>query len=138
VEFRFRTFSGPGTKITDEVRKTRRQNILSSLATSHGLLFFYRGKSPYDRKQIPIISDFCKHYGLPLIPVSVDGVISSNLTHSRIDKGQANRLGVRYFPALLLVNPQTQSIAPVAYGLTTQDVLAERLVQVSTQFKGEQ
>jgi conjugal transfer pilus assembly protein TraF len=55
-----------------------------------------------------------------------------------LDNGQANRLGVRFFPAVLLVNPQNQFVAPVAYGLTTQDVLMERLVSVATQFKGEQ
>ncbi|HFE6145730.1 TPA: conjugal transfer protein TraF, partial [Legionella pneumophila] len=105
---------------------------------SHGLLFFYRGKSLYDLKQIPIVVDFCKRFHIQLMPVSVDGATSPELLNSRMDQGQANRLGVRYFPALLLVNPVSQRVSPVAYGLTTQDVLMERIKQVANQFKGEE
>ncbi|WP_131783644.1 type-F conjugative transfer system pilin assembly protein TraF [Legionella gresilensis] len=130
--------SNLGAKITDEVRQAKQIKTITSLSTSHGLLFFYRGKSLYDLKQISIIADFCRRFHLTLMPVSVDGALSKELPDSRIDQGQANRLGVRFFPALLLVNPVNQEILPVAYGLTTQDVLMARLIQVATHFKGEQ
>ncbi|HGO6706854.1 TPA: type-F conjugative transfer system pilin assembly protein TraF [Legionella pneumophila] len=130
--------SNLGAKITDEVRESQTVDIINSLSKSHGLLFFYRGKSPYDLKQIPIIVDFCKRFRIQLMPVSVDGAISPELLNSRMDQGQANRLGVRYFPALLLVNPSSQRVSPVAYGLATQDVLMERIKQVANQFKGEE
>lgn len=130
--------SNLGAKITDEVRESQTVDIINSLSKSHGLLFFYRGKSPYDLKQIPIVVDFCKRFHIQLMPVSVDGATSPELLNSRMDQGQANRLGVRYFPALLLVNPVSLRVSPVAYGLTTQDVLMERLKQVYSQFKGEE
>lgn len=130
--------SNLGAKITDGVRESQTVDIINSLSKSHGLLFFYRGESPYDLKQIPIIVDFCKRFRIQLMPVSVDGAISPELLNSRMDQGQANRLGVRYFPALLLVNPASQRVSPVAYGLTTQDVLMERIKQVANQFKGEE
>ncbi|HHF7375958.1 MULTISPECIES: type-F conjugative transfer system pilin assembly protein TraF [Legionellaceae] len=130
--------SNMGTKITDEVRESHRIEVITTLAKSHGLLFFYRGKSPYDLKQIPILADFCHRFRLTLMAISVDGVISPEFPHSKIDSGQANHLGVHYFPALLLVNPLSRKTESVAYGLTTQDVLMERLVQVATQFQGEQ
>ena len=130
--------SNLGAKITDEVRESQTVAIINRLSKSHGLLFFYRGKSPYDLKQIPIVADFCRRFNLSLMPVSVDGVVSRELMNSRVDQGQANRLGVRYFPALLLVNPQNQHVSPIAYGLTTQDVLMERIKQVATQFKGDE
>lgn len=129
--------SNLGAKVTDEVREGRQTQILDALSKSHGLLFFYRGNSPYDMKQIPIIKDFSQRFHLPLIPVSVDGITSQELKQSRVDNGQANHLGVRYFPALLLVNTKNQKVAPVSYGLTTQDVLMGRVVQVITQFKGD-
>ncbi len=128
--------SNLGAKITDEVRESQTVEIINRLSKTHGLLFFYRGKSPYDLKQIPIIVDFCRRFNLPLMPVSIDGVVSPELMNSRMDQGQANRLGVRYFPALLLANPQSQHVSPIAYGLITQDVLMERIKQVATQFKG--
>lgn len=130
--------SNLGAKITDEVREFQTVEIINQLSKTHGLLFFYRGKSPYDLKQIPIIVDFCRRFHIPMLPVSVDGVTSSELKESRIDNGQANRLGVRYFPGLLLVNPENQRVSPIAYGLTTQDVLMERIKQVATQFKGDE
>lgn len=125
------TTSNIGTKWLDEYRQTAHQKAIQHLAKTHGLLFFYRGNHALDRKQIPIIRDFSERLGLTLIPVSVDGVISPELPNSRDDKGQANALKLRYFPAILLVNPKTQTILPVAYGLTTQDVLAKRLSQVA-------
>jgi conjugal transfer pilus assembly protein TraF len=128
--------SNIGAKITDDVRDKQRTQFISMLAKTHGILFFYRGKSPYDIKQVPIILDFCKRFGLTLMPVSVDGAIALEIPHSRVDFGQANRMGVRYFPAILLVNPKNHKLSPVAYGLTTQDVLMERIVDVATQFKG--
>lgn len=129
--------SNLGAKITDEVRESQTVDVINSLSKSHGLLFFYRGKSPYDLKQIPIIVDFCKRFRIQLMPVSVDSASSPELLNSRMDQGQANRLGVHYFPALLLVNPTSQRVLPVAYGLITQDVLMERIKQVANQFKGE-
>ncbi|MFT4058941.1 MAG: type-F conjugative transfer system pilin assembly protein TraF [Legionella sp.] len=128
--------SNIGAKITDEVRDNKRTEFISSLAPTHGVLFFYRGKSPYDVKQIPIISDFCKRFRLTLMPVSVDGTIAPELPSSRVDVGQANQMNVRYFPAILLANPTSKKVFPVAFGLTTQDVLMERFVDVATQFKG--
>ena len=128
--------SSIGTKLLDEARETQRSQVIAELAKTHGILFFYRGDNPFDSKQIPIIRDFCTRFGLSLIPVSVDGVISPDLANSRLDKGQANRLGMRYFPAVLLVNPNNKQTLPVAYGFTTQDVLEQRLMQVATNFKG--
>lgn len=123
-------------KVRDEERVIYQQQVLSQLARHHGILFFYRSLNPYDQKQIPIVRDFCARFHLSLIPISVDGQVSQALPSSRLDKGQANALGVRYFPALLLVNPTTQKMVPVAFGLTTQDSLIERLVAVATHFKG--
>lgn len=129
--------SSIGTKWLDESLENKRHEVIQRLAQTHGLLFFYRGENAFDSKQIPIIRDFCTRFGLPLIPVSVDGVVSPELANSRRDNGQANRLGVRYFPAILLVDPNKQETVPVAYGLTTQDVLENRLFQVATNFQGE-
>jgi hypothetical protein len=38
---------------------------------------------------------------------------------------------------VLLVNPKTYQTLPVAYGLTTQDVLTAHLMLVAKQFEGE-
>lgn len=125
-----------GLKLRDSIERDHTIAKIKNLAKSEGLLFFYRAENPYDQKQIPILKNFCEQYHFTLIPLSVDGVNSTELPNSRIDKGQADYLKVRYFPAILLVNPKTQITHPIAYGITTQDDLIQRLIAVTTPIKG--
>jgi conjugal transfer pilus assembly protein TraF len=129
--------SNLGTKLQDSLERAKQRKTLGALARNTGLLFFYRARNPIDLQQIPILRDFCKAHHFSLIPVSVDGGISPDLPNTRHDRGQADSLHVRYFPAVLLVNPKTQQTLPVAYGLTTQDVLTAHLMFVVKQFQGE-
>lgn len=126
--------SNLGVKLQDAIKyKSNIQNI-KSLAKTAALMFFYKGANPIDRQQIQVLLDFCKRYDFKLLPVSMDGRISKYLPNSKVDKGQAKHLGVRYFPAILIVNPKTKTIVPVAFGLTTQDVLTERLGAITREF----
>ena len=126
-----------GAKIYDSTLLLRQKEDVAQLSKTNGLLFFYRGKEPLDAKQIPILQDFCQKFKFHLIPVSVDGERSELLFETRIDHGQASRLGVRYFPAIVLVNPKSGSFEPVSFGLTTQDMLIQRLSFVANHFHGE-
>lgn len=121
--------SNLGVKLSDRLRTEENQKRLGVLAKTHGLLFFYRGANPFDQKQIPILETFAKEQGFSLLPISVDGVRSEILPNSRLNEGQTEALGVRFFPAILLVNPATAKTTPVAYGLTTADVLERRLAK---------
>jgi conjugal transfer pilus assembly protein TraF len=129
--------SALGVALFDSLKIKKDRARVQALARTHGMLFFYRANNPYDQKQIPIVRNFCEQNHFSLIPVSVDGVPSPDLPLSRTDNGQADALGVRFFPALLLVNPKTRKTSPVAYGLTTQDVLTRHLVAIATEFKGD-
>ena len=130
--------SGIGTRLRDDLQEAKQQAAIKKLSQTHGLLFFYRGSNREDQRQIPILLNFCERFNLNLLPITVDGHIPPTLQGmSREDSGQAAALNVRFFPALLLVNPKTKITAPIAYGLTTQDVLEQRLFMVTHQFKGE-
>jgi conjugal transfer pilus assembly protein TraF len=130
--------SSIGTKLLDSERENKNKEAIHSLSKTHGLLFFYRAKNAYDQKQIAIVQDFSERFHLPLIPVSVDGAHAPEFPNSKRDKGQAEALGVRLFPAVLLVNPKTEETLPIAYGFTTQDVLEKNLVRVIHHFKEEE
>lgn len=130
--------SQAGIRLTEERRERLHLKRLKALRKTQGFLFFYRGKSAYDLRQIPILLDFCKTHRFSLITVSVDGVKADALPDTHLDKGQADRLGVRYFPALLLASPARGRAKPVAYGLFTQDMLLTRLNQVATDFNGDE
>ncbi|ELT0935896.1 conjugal transfer protein TraF [Enterobacter roggenkampii] len=51
-----------------------------------------------------------------------------------MDGGQASRLGIRYFPALMLADPKSGTVKPVSYGFISQDDLAKQFLNVSTDF----
>lgn len=140
-EFRYETThpsNNLGVKVADELRAKKESLLLKQLAKTHGLLYFYRGSNPYDQKENAIIDDFSKRYGINLIPVSVDGVKDPRFPNSRMDRGQVHQLNIRFFPALILVNPKTKRTRPVSYGLVTQDMLTRQFYLVATDFaKGD-
>jgi type-F conjugative transfer system pilin assembly protein TraF len=115
--------------------KVKAKDAIATLTTDHGLFFFYRGKEPRDSLLASVVKDFCASNGISLIAISVDGVISPTLPKSRTDSGQAQKMGIRYFPALFLVNPKDESYQPVAYGFITPDDLSKQFLNVVTGFK---
>jgi hypothetical protein len=88
-------------------------------------MFFYRGREAIDGQLVQVIKNFRETYGLSVIPVSVDGVINPMLPDSRTDQGQAQQLGVKFFPAMMLVNPKSGQVKPLSYGFISQDDLAK-------------
>lgn len=100
----------------------------------YGVFFFYRGKVPLDNKLAQVVREFAQQYQMAVMPISVDGVITPELPNSQKDRGQAEKMQIRYFPALFLVDPSTGSYHPLAYGFISQDDLAKRLLNRVTDF----
>lgn len=115
--------------------QAEQRSAISQLAERYGIMFFYRGQDPIDGQLAQVINGFRATYGLSVIPVSVDGVINPMLPDTRPDGGQAQRLGVKYFPAMILVDPKQGSVRPLSYGFITQDDLAKQFLNVSEDFK---
>lgn len=115
--------------------QAKAKDAIAQLTADHGLFFFYRGKEPRDNLLASVVKDFCAANGISLMAISVDGAISPTLPQSRTESGQAQRMGIRYFPALFLVNPRDESYQPVAYGFITPDDLSKQFLNVATGFK---
>lgn len=111
------------------------RRAISTLAQHFGVMFFYRGREAIDGQLVQVIQNFRETYGLSVIPVSVDGVINPMLPDSRTDQGQAAQLGVKYFPAMMLVDPKSGQVKPLSYGFISQDDLAKQFLYVSSDFK---
>lgn len=92
------------------------QQAIRELAKKYGVMFFYRGREPMDNQLVNVVKHFKETYPLPVLSIAVDGVIHPQLPDSRQDNGQTARLGVRYFPALMLFDPQSETVHPIAYG----------------------
>ncbi|KTJ39413.1 conjugal transfer protein TraF [Klebsiella aerogenes] len=111
------------------------RKAISVIAQHFGVMFFYRGREPIDGQLVQVLSNFRETYGLSVISVSVDGVVNPLLPDSRVDQGQAERLGVKYFPAMMLVDPKSGQVKPLSYGFISQDDLAKQFLYVSNDFK---
>ena len=110
------------------------RSAIETLAQHYGVMFFYRGQDPIDGQLVQVIKNFRETYHLSVIPVSVDGIVNPLLPDTRMDGGQASRLGIRYFPALMLADPKSGAVKPVSYGFISQDDLAKQFLNVSTDF----
>ena len=92
---------------------------------------------PIDNLMGSVIKNFAKDHGLSIIPISVDETINPELPNSKLDSGQSKTMGVRFFPALFLVNPKNETYQPLAYGFITSDALSKQFLNIVTDFKGE-
>ncbi len=114
----------------DQYHQAQAQAI-HALAKHHGLFFFFRSTCPYCHRFAPIVKDFAQRYGITVVPVSLDGGTLPEFPHAKIDNGASQTFHVSVVPALFLVDPTTKNVTPVAYGLTTENVIAERLYQLT-------
>lgn len=117
--------------------KLQQADAIRTLGQRYGLFLFYRGNEPIDSQMAATVNQFAQQYGLSLIPVSMDGARNESLPQTRPDSGQAAKMGVTHYPALMLVEPGGEHFQPLAYGFMTQDDLARRFLDVATDFKSQ-
>lgn len=117
--------------------RQQQNDAIHGLGQRYGLFLFYRGNNPQDVQMATTVNQFSQQYGLSLIPVSMDGARSEALPQTRQDNGQAAKMGVNQFPALMLVEPGSEQYQPLAWGFMTQDDLARRFLDVATDFKAQ-
>ena len=108
---------------------------IHEMAKHYGLFFFYRGKNKLDQALSSSIMAFAQDNHIALIPVTVDSRALSSMPDTRVDHGQAKRLGIKFFPALILVNPKTGEHKALSYGFISQNQLSKRFLAVATNFK---
>ena len=123
------------TQMMGQQMNQDQQKALKTLAAQNGVLFFYRGGNSMDELMCKVMAQFVSIYQIAIIPVTVDGQVSAAFPNSRQDEGKSAKLGISYFPAIMLVNPATDAIQPVAYGFLSQDELLKRFLLIANHFK---
>lgn len=118
-----------------EEKRKQETAAINYFRKRYGLLFFYRGNNSLDKELAPVVNTFVAENSISFIPISVDGKVLELFAHSRINKGQAEKLGVRHFPALVLVDPSGNQIKPINYGFISGAELRERFLQIATNFQ---
>ena len=113
------------------------QQTIHTLKEEFGLFFFFRDDCPYCHQFAPIVKQFADHYGWKVLAISVDGGKVAEFPNAVADEGLFETWGGQILPALFAVNPQTEQVIPLAYGLTSLDQMETRLRALIAE-RGEQ
>jgi conjugal transfer pilus assembly protein TraF len=111
----------------DEEKKVKTEK-LNSLSKSYGFFFFFKGDCPYCHTFAPIIKRFAARYGWTVKAISLDGGKLKEYPKPLLDNGIAEKLAITQVPALIAVNPKTQEMLPISYGITSEDEMETRIL----------
>ena len=82
------------------------------------------------------MKEFTKKYSWQVIAISCDGTFISGFENNQMDHGITQRLGVKNFPSLFIVEPKNQINLPVAFGLSSVDQIEENIdIQLNPQLR---
>jgi len=108
-----------------------KRKVISDLGREHGLMFFFKSDCPYCHQFAPLLKNFEAAYGIKVFPISLDGRGLPDFPQFRTDGGQAAKLNLTAVPAVYLVNPTTNEIKPIGFGILSESELANRLYTVT-------
>ena len=116
-------------------KKRKETAAIEYFSKRYGLLFFYRGANPLDKELAQVVNAFVQENNISFIPVSVDGEVLEFFAEGKVNQGQAEKLGIKHFPALVLADPRGKIARPVNYGFISGAELRERFLQIATGFR---
>lgn len=121
-----------GIQLQKQLIQEQKESLMKELVKDHGLFFFYEGKQKASIVFSTVVQHFAKRYGWHVIAISTDGIFIEGFTENKQDNGIAKKLGVTVFPSLFVVNPQSQVVLPISFGLTSLDQIESN---ITMQFK---
>lgn len=124
--------SVPYRKAAEQQEK---EKVVAEMAKSYGLFYFFKGADPMHVGLAQTVTGFASRYDIAVIPVSVDGVVPQGINNVRVNHGEAEKINVKAFPALFVVNPKNGEYHPIAYGFISQEDIATRFVQYYNDYK---
>lgn len=114
------------------LERNKKMRAVRTLADAGwGLFFVYKGSEEIDIALAPSVQQFATQHGIELLGVTLDGVALPAIVQNRQNDQHIN---VPFSPALVLVNPGTGEMKPLAYGFISQDDLLGRFLNVATDF----
>lgn len=105
---------------------------IEQLKEQYGLFFFFSGSCEYCQQFAPIVKQFSAKYGWQVIAISVDGGKVAEFNDALLDHGLVTKWRVPVLPALFAVNPGTEQVLPLAFGLTTLAEIETRAMALIT------
>ena len=108
-------------------QKLKMEREVKKLSKSHGLFFFVSSSCAYCRNFAPIVRAFSQKYGWDVIAISTDGSTLPDFPRTMVDNGISQKLGVKVLPTLLAVNPNSEEVIPLSFGMTSQEQILDRI-----------
>lgn len=126
--------SGSQRAVAEPELRAERQRVIAHLAADTGLWFFFRSDCPYCRQQAIALSAFAERYGMPVLPISIDGAAldGGGFPDFVVDHGQAAELDVAATPTLFMMRADGE-VLRLAQGLQTLPELEERVLTLGHQ-----
>lgn len=117
------------TQKLDGTAGRAKNQILSAIAERAGLFFFFKSDDQFSQLQAPIVKMLERSQGFAVVPVSVDGAAlpDGSFPEFRVDKGQAERLGIVNYPAVFLASPEGK-FAPIGQGTMSLPDMRHRIL----------
>lgn len=122
----------------NQAREQDNSYQLMSIAKKKGLIFYFRSDCPYCHRFSPILKSFAESYGFTVIPVSLDGGGMPDYPYPKSNGALGHSLNVDQVPALFIVDPDRNLVAPVGYGyrdwgqLTAQLLHADQMMEMES------
>ena len=97
------------------------------LSQTHGLFFIFKSECAYCHAFATTVKSFANKYNWSLIPITLDGKTIAEFPEARSDNGMAHKLKVNAVPALLMIEPKSNKILPIAIGAISEEEIIERI-----------
>ena len=117
-----------GMSAVQAQRAAEQDQLLSKLAQTSGILYFYKADCALCAAQSPLLSGFAETHGFRVFAISLDGSTDPMFPNSRMDHGAADKLGVKTVPAVFLARPPNE-VQRVGTGFLSIEELARRLIR---------
>ncbi|MFQ1018099.1 type-F conjugative transfer system pilin assembly protein TraF [Gilliamella sp. BG7] len=121
--------------ITAKRDQQQRFSAILELTKKYGLFFFYRGENELDQQFTGVVRQFSTTYNIPIVAISIDKKMSPYFPLTKANKGIVEKLNIKYFPAILLIEPREKKVKPLSYGFMSLTDLEKRFLDVSTNFE---
>lgn len=131
------THSSNPNNASQKIHKTQQEQRLKAklkqLSRHYGLFFIFKQDCPYCHQFAPLMSAFAAEYGFELKGISKDGGTLRGLTNVSRDNGALSALNPDgIYPLVLLANPKTLEVIPIARGMVSESQLLENFNTIIT------
>lgn len=126
-----------GRQLQKAIAQDETENFIKAIAKEYGLFFFYEGNSKISNAFAMVVRAFVSKYNWKAMGIATDGIQLEEIENSRLDNGVAEKMNINVFPALIAVNPKTQEVFPIAFGLQSLSQMENNIMVQFNNFTQE-